>query len=264
MSSDRRGIVGAAERAAKQALSSVAAASGRTLDFAVIGAQKSGTTALWAFLRQHPQVYGRGRKELHAFDKGVDDGRPHPALALRLLTRPPGQLVGDATPRTMFHPGALERLAAHAPAARLVAVLRDPQARALSHWRMKARKGIEDRSFSVAIRDEFEAGLTFGHSVHYLSRGLYAPQLRRCLELFDREQLLVLSHRDLREQHQATVARVVAHVGLQPFDRIPPQELRHAAPGPAPTISAADRRLMREVFAASNAEVAAEWGIDLG
>ena len=257
----RARVADAAGRAARHALSAMGAVSGRRLDFAVIGAQKAGTTALWSFLRQHPQIYDRGRKELHAFDRDTYGRRPHPALAARLLRRPRGTVVGDVTPRTMFLPGAVERLAAHAPDARLVAILREPQARALSAWRMRRRRDKEQRTFSVAIRDELELGLRFDRRVHYLARGLYAPQLRHVLTLFDREQLLVLPHADLLERHEQTITAIVAHLGLPPFDRVPPQEIRHTSPGPIPTISDADRALMDLVFRDANAELAAEWGI---
>src|SRR5436309_16134274 len=103
-------------------------------DFIVIGAQKSGTGSLYAYLNGHPDVAGARVKEVHYFDlhyhRGVDwylDQFPDEAAA-----RP--RCTGEASPYYLFHPHAPRRAFDLVPDARLIALLRDPVDRAISHY----------------------------------------------------------------------------------------------------------------------------------
>ncbi len=201
--------------------------------FLIIGAQRAGTTSLFRYLLAHPDVAGPSGgdaavwwvKETHFFDekftKGVDWYRSFfPLAATRERYRKRGHdlQAGEATPYYMFHPAVPARVAATLPDARLIALLRDPVERAYSHYQMMSRTGREKLDFEEAVAAEPErlAGveealmsetvqvLPSGHRAHhqhrhraYFSRGLYADQLERWLEHFDREQLLVVGTEDL-------------------------------------------------------------------
>jgi len=114
-------------------------------DFMIIGAQKCGTTSLYQWLTIHPDVVSARQKELHFFDRhdapapidGYADGFANPrSLQLRELRRGRPVVTGEATPVYLFDPRVPEQVAAHLPAVRLIVILRDPAARALSHFRM--------------------------------------------------------------------------------------------------------------------------------
>ena len=136
----------------------------------------------------------------------------------------------------MFHPAVPARVAATLPDVRLIALLRDPVERAYSHYQMMSRTGREKLDFEEALAAEPErlAGveealmseteqlLPSGHRAHhqhrhraYFSRGLYADQLERWLEHFDREQLLVVGTEDLLARPQETYAEVLGFLGLR-------------------------------------------------
>ena len=113
------------------------------IDFLVCGAQKAGTTALDAILRQHPGVLmPRRRKELHFFDN------PGCVLSQRHVARYHSEwdwaggarARGEVTPSYMFMPGCVERIKAYSPTVRLIVVLRDPTLRAYSHWQMERNR----------------------------------------------------------------------------------------------------------------------------
>ena len=116
----------------------------KRLSFLVCGAQKSGTTALAAYLRQHPGIYLPERKELHFFD---DETQAWPEPDLNELHRhfpgpqKPSKLWGEATPISLYWDPAAERIWRYNQAMRLIVILRNPIERAYSHWAMEHRRG---------------------------------------------------------------------------------------------------------------------------
>ena len=102
-------------------------------DFVIIGTQRGGTTSLHAYLGAHPQVQTPATKELHfitdRYERGLDWylGQFPAELA-------PDVITGEATPYALFHPLAPRRLREIAPAARLIALLRNPVDRAYSQY----------------------------------------------------------------------------------------------------------------------------------
>jgi hypothetical protein len=208
-------------------------------DFLIIGAQKAGTTALYAYLLRHPSIVGPSWKEVSFFDRhfvrGVDWYRGHfpNTLRLRNIQRRTGvaPLAGEASPSYLFHPFAAERVRTLLPDVRLVALVRDPVDRALSHYQHEVAFGREPLSFEDALEQE-EARMQgelermrdpayFSYAwwnYTYASRGLYAEQLERWLALFPREQLVIVPSEDLLERPSETYARVLAFLGAQPHE----------------------------------------------
>lgn len=201
-------------------------------DFLVIGAQKSGTTTIYDYLLQHPDVRSALRKEVHYFDRAWGNGdrwyRAHfPAAA---PGRPRSWLTGEATPYYLLDPRVPVRIAQSAPDARLVAVLRHPVDRAYSGFQHSRALGLEpEADFGIALDLETERTaaawdrLVSGASERepaveafsYLRRGRYAEQLRRWdAAIRDPSQLLVVLADELFTDPQATMTRVLSHLGL--------------------------------------------------
>jgi hypothetical protein len=228
--------------AARQAQHSYgrATASFRPLpDFLIIGAQKAGTTALFAYLRWHPELTGPSWKEVSFFDRRYGAERSYRAsfpakprqwlVAQRRGRRP---LVGEASPSYILHPLAPRRVARMVPSVRLIALLRDPVERAYSHYQHEVRLGREPLSFEEALDREDErlrgevermvaepsyfSDAWWNHT--YVARGRYAEQLTRWFEVFPREQLLVLFTEELRDDTAGTYARVLEFLGARPHD----------------------------------------------
>jgi len=119
-------------------------------DFLIIGAQKCGTTALYDYLSQHPQVLPAKHKEIHYFDYGT--GRGELWYRRRFPTQRQMQserkrlnlpvITGEASPSYMLYPKAAPRAAAFVPRAKLLVLLRNPVDRAWSHFHMNVAKKV--------------------------------------------------------------------------------------------------------------------------
>jgi hypothetical protein len=208
-----------------------ATASARPLpDFLIIGAQKAGTTALYAYLRRHPAITGPSWKEVSYFDRHYGRGEAWYRGNFPNRVRARGKLVGEASPSYIFHPLGPERVKALVPEARLVALVRNPVDRALSHYHHEVALGREPLPFEDALDAEekrlrgeeerlaadpsYFSRAWWSHA--YKSRGRYAEQLERWLVVFPREQLLILPSEDLGGEPERTHARVLDFLGAAP------------------------------------------------
>jgi hypothetical protein len=242
-------------------------------DFLILGAQKAGTTALYAYLRWHPAITGPSWKEVSYFDRHYGRGtrwyRGHFPLRSRR------RIVGEASPGYLFHPLAPVRVRETVPNARLIVLVRDPVDRALSQYHHEVALGREPLSFEAAL--DAEADRTRGEAERmahdpgyfshawwdytYVARGRYADQLERWFEVFPREQLLVLASEELAADTETAYRRVLDFVGapaheLAEYPRVYKQEYADMA-------AETRQRLARE-FEAPNRRLYELLGRDFG
>jgi hypothetical protein len=244
-------------------------------DFLIIGAQKAGTTALYAYLRRHPAITGPSWKEVSYFDRHFARGEAWYRGNFPNRIRARGKLVGEASPSYVFHPLGPERVRALVPEARLVALVRNPVDRALSHYHHEVALGREPLSFEDALAAEEErlrgeeerlaadpgyfSRAWWSHA--YKARGRYAEQLERWLAVFPREQLLILPSEDLGAEPERTHARVLDFLGAAPhrLDAYPRvYERRYEA------MNADTRERLAAEFKAPNRRLYELLGRDLG
>lgn len=197
--------------------------------FLIIGSQKAGTTTLYHVLRQHPQLYLPARKELNFFFHDALYRRGLEYYAHFFDAAQPGQLCGEASPGYICHPQAPERIFRALPAVKLILTVREPIERAYSQYWDNRRHLSEWRTFdevvALYLEDEYQPG-----RVGYFSRGVYIRYIRRYLEFFPSEQLLVLDFNDLREKPTVFYRRVFEFLGVDStFDPLP----HHRAYNPA-------------------------------
>ena len=242
-------------------------------DFLIIGAQKAGTTALYTYLRRHPSITGPAWKEVSYFDRQYRRGRSwyRGNFPLRAGRR----IVGESSPSYLFHPLAPARAAAVVPEARLIALVRDPVERALSHYHHEVALRRERLPFDEAVEQEDErmAGELermladpsyFSHawwSHTYLARGRYAEQLERWLAHYARERLLVLSNDELAARPDETYARVLEFLGAPPH-RLP--SYPRVYDRDYPPMSAETRARLSAYFEEPNRRLYELLGRDLG
>lgn len=239
----------------------------RLPDFLIIGAQKAGTSSLYAYLCAHPAVAPALAKEIHYFDYNYARGeswyRAHfPGIWEQW--RKGYRATGEASPYYLFYPHAPRRAAALVPAARLIALLRNPADRAYSHYQHQVRLGLEPCTFEEALEQEAarlageyekliwdDTYYSFNYQNYsYRARGMYAGQLARWLSFFPREQLLVLPSDELYHSPARSLKRVLDFLGLPPWE---PDFFRVENEGQYAPPDAATRRALGKWFAPHNA-----------
>lgn len=193
------------------------------LDFLGIGAQKSGTTSLNAYLRDNPQIQ-LATSELHFFDNERNPWPPqnwesyHSHFPDQRSGQAIAPLRGEITPIYLYWKPCLERIHAYNPDLKLIVLLRNPIKRAYSHWAMETERRKESLSFSEAIRREEERLIAFALQQHrvysYAARGFYHEQLQRLLQLFPRENLHVVKSEVFFTDSKATLNGIYQFLGL--------------------------------------------------
>lgn len=242
------------------------------VSFLIAGAQKCGTTALDSYLRNHPQLEMPRVKEAHYFDceSGAVDWRsPSPAPLEDLFDGPVGRMRGEATPITLYWTPAYYRILRYNPEMRFIILLREPGARAYSHWRMNIARGLDQMGFSEAIRggrlrvleDPVQSGLARHSS--YIERGYYGRQIEQLATLFPIETMLFLRQSDLLAAPDAVLAQVATFLGIDPFAPVVPRLLNTAEDDGDPLMSDEDRAYLSEIFASDLLRVKRLTGLDL-
>ena len=223
-------------------------------NFIVAGAPTSGTTSLYHYLRQHPQVFMCPIKEPTYFAAADilarDDLRPmlerqRPALRAYLAGEPrrPEQVwvtewddyvqlfknardetaLGEASVSYLWLPSAAPAIRARLPVARLIFLLRDPTERLFSAYLMSRAEhpNVSFRDWvGTAMNSADDRRRRMPQSPTPIDGGLYATHLRRFLELFPREQVRIYLYEDYRADARAVLGDIFAFLGVDPIQPI--------------------------------------------
>jgi hypothetical protein len=231
------------------ALPALSGARIRTPNFFLVGAPKAGTTSLYSYLDQHPQIYMSPLKEPHyladeiRLDNFSDELRrmAEPQMAgLRAYLDGPmtakfsqgfvtemddylqlfhnsktEPVLGEASVCYLWSPTAPGNIARMCPEARIVMVLRNPADRAYSQY-------LQLRSFSrdyLSFRDYIDAGVRYrgdliGPLHPFLNFGLYSDQVKRYLKHFPRKQIKILFFEDYQSNPLGLVQDIFEFLGV--------------------------------------------------
>ena len=193
------------------------------LDFLGIGAQKAGTTWLFAMLSRHPRVRFPAGKEVHFWDCYLDRGLDW----YRALFEPPAQpgaRQGDITPAyAILERDVIERIASAFPRVRLIYIIRNPVDRAWSSALMALQRA--EMSLGEASDQWF---CDHFRSRGSLRRGDYETSIRNWVSAYGTEPLLVLRYESIAREPRALLLRVAAHIGVDVafFSTLPDEELQ--------------------------------------
>lgn len=188
-------------------------------NFIIIGGMKCGTTSLHHYLGEHPEIQPLpGIKETNFFS-GPADGIPYPPGSRRIAERDEYEALfddrypvrGEASPCYTLYPrrkGVPERMSRLVPDAKLIYLVRDPIARAVSQYHFSVSVEGETRPMEQAL-------LAVDDPVSlFTCPGLYAMQLERYLRQFSQNQILVVDQADLHADRRGTLSRVFAFLGV--------------------------------------------------
>src|SRR5947199_4885982 len=192
------------------------------LDFVLVGAQKSGTTALHYFLSRHPKITMGDQQEIHFFDNDAlfVSGPDYEQLHKHYPLLNASTIAGDCTPSYVYHKPAMERIWKYNPKIKLLIILRNPVDRAFAHWNMQRFKGREPLDFLDAVREEKnrakEAAPLQSRRYSYVDRGFYAEQIERVFKLFPTEQVKIIKLDEFRDKKSETLDAIFRFLGLEP------------------------------------------------
>jgi Sulfotransferase domain len=213
-------------------------------DFFILGAPKSGTTALHRALEPHPDLFMSPVKEPKFFlcdGPPPRDGGPGDAHSYRewiwqrdayerlFEKAPPRAMKGESTPLYLADPVALRRISEAVPDARLIAVLRDPVDRAYSNWAHLWADGLEmeDDFVAACALEEQRAEAGWAPFWRYKAIGLYGRQLDHLFSLFPRHQVHLIRYKWLVEDPRGTLDAICRFLGVKEgvLDHIPPENV---------------------------------------
>lgn len=180
-------------------------------NFLIIGAAKAGTSALYHFLNQHPQVFMAKQKELRFFSSidnpevqgpnvyKYDYIRSLEEYRYHFLDGASAAAVGEASPQYLYYPKSASRIFQIIPDVKLITVLRNPIERAYSSYLHAVRDWHEpEMEFAKALQNEqIRIKLGWPMLFHYVNAGLYANQLKPFFSHFNRNSLKIIIYDEL-------------------------------------------------------------------
>jgi hypothetical protein len=240
-------------------------------NFFIIGAQKAGTTSLYHYLAQHPQIYMSPAKEPFFFNHEINSngelirerfGGPGRSWNPVKFTNNPVRFsnleeyqalfegvtdekaIGEASVLYLYTPGTAERIKKYVPEAKVITLLRNPADRAYSAFLNAVRGGREPLlDFAQALQEEDDRIRDNWHYVYrYRDRGLYYGQLKRYYDVFDREKIGVWLYEDLSADPSQMVQSVFRF--LEVDDAFVPDTSSKHNPGSVPK-NEAGRQMIR-------------------
>lgn len=217
-------------------------------NFLIIGAPKSGTTSLYQYLKQHPQIYLSALKEpaFFAFEGMKLDysGGPfaqgvgnRPADSLKwyqervsvaitsledyqaLFEQATDEIaIGEASPGYMYFSRSAERIRDYIPDVKLIAILRQPADRAYSSMVHRAQFGLDpDADFSrILEKEDYTIDDEWWGFNHEIRTGFYCKQLKRYFDRFDPSQIRVYLYEDLQTNALGLAHDLFEFLGVDP------------------------------------------------
>ena len=249
--------------------------------FIITGAKKCGTTSLFHYLCEHPNVGAPAKKEISYFDMNFAKGHQwyKSFFPISLPGSEPSCLVtGEATASYICHPQAPQRIAKTLPEVKLIALLRNPVERAYSHYHHTKRIGRENLSFEEAIKQEefrikqiekienniykFVSNHHKAYNYTYLSSGLYAEQLENWFTHFDKKQFLILNSEDYFSHPKKTFEQILDFLELPSWS--PKQFKKHNYNCYLQPMNSDTRKELIEYFQPHNKKLYELLGVDFG
>ncbi len=202
-------------------------------NFLILGEAKCGTTSLFNYLVQHPQILPTFKKEVHFFDLNYHKGKLwYKAHFPTRFAMTGDKITGESSPYYLLHPLAPERVYNLLPEAKLIVMIRDPVERAYSHYQHQVRSGLEHLSFEDAIEQEstrlndYKSKIkrkALSNSLYfqiysYLERGKYINQLKHWLNWFGFNSMKIIKSEDFFDSPDHNLNEIFDFLGVQQVD----------------------------------------------
>jgi hypothetical protein len=219
-------------------------------DFFIVGAQKSGTTSLFKYLNECDGFRGAVTKEVHFFDMEERYKKGFGWYQRHFIRSPwSSDLLFEASPTYLFRENVPGRIKSYRSDAKVIMLLREPISRAYSAWNMYRQwsdesrvprlisKNLKEGFVSPLFKIFFENGCpTFSEYVEHelrlielgktdeepsiLSRGIYKPQIRRYVDCFGVDNVLVLGFSELKNDPTGVIKKCHEFLNVPYLDQV--------------------------------------------
>ena len=198
-------------------------------DFLLIGAGKSGTTALHNYLNQHPEIFMCPLKETNFFELEGQEINSDPKKDPEMLFHYPQSInnledfqalfedaeennkLGETSPMYLYGEKSPESIKRQIPNAKLIAILREPTSRLFSRYLHLARDGhLPTENFTDAL----DPSTIWWRRNDLVKEGFYHKHISRYFELFDRSQIKVFLYDDLRKNPHQVISEMFEFIGV--------------------------------------------------
>jgi hypothetical protein len=201
-------------------------------NFLIIGAMKAGTTSLYFYLKEHPDVYMSPLKQPNYFAYGPGNPKhlekAHKSFPitsmeayLRLFNGVSNEkAVGEASVAYLRSRTATAAIHAHIPGAKLIVSLRNPVDRAISLYTMRVSSGSETRELNAALHEAFRA------DEPWIRGGMYYEHIKRYLDVFGGSKVKILLFDELKTNPRSVMKDVFNFIDVDDHF-IPDVSIRH-------------------------------------
>ena len=194
-----------------------------TIDFAIIGAQKSASTALQYYLHNHPEVYLPLGEQAYFESPDFEQGRV--ARQVDFSMAGPDQVRGLKRPTIFTDLVAIDRLNDHSATCRFIMICREPVSRFVSHYfHMMNSSKLPVMEINHAVSEMFNGAYLSRYSPGgmLLRNGLYHTSLKHIREVYGDDRLFVTSQHALKTDFEAVMKDLCGFINL-PFNPVTPQ-----------------------------------------
>tara|TARA_B110001454_G_C12719648_1_gene434180 strand:+ start:1798 stop:2676 length:879 start_codon:yes stop_codon:yes gene_type:complete len=209
-------------------------------DFIIIGEAKCGTTSLYNYMIQHPNIKSALTKEINYFnwnyEKSINWYKAHFPTTLEKkikIRNKEAFLTGEATPLYLFHLSVPKRIFKLLPKLKIIICLRNPVNRAYSHYNdLGVRLGNDKRTFDEAVKLEMESIKKIDNLVgnskygfedrlyQYVSRGIYLDHLKIWMKTFPKKQFFIVKTEELNKTPKVVLDNIFKFLSLPEFNEI--------------------------------------------
>ena len=195
----------------------------KKVDFFIVGAPKAGTTSLYHYLNEHPEIEMSSQKEPNFFSHEAlrkqkiyyDKNRINTLKKYhRLFERTDVNLIGEASVSYLFYEDVPKKIITYNPDAKIIIMLRNPIDRAFSHYLMDFRLGLVSESFETIIRKQSEHKNANLFYQQYVKVSEYTNQVKRYSEVFSKKNIYIIDYEVFKNQTSDIVDDVIIFLGL--------------------------------------------------
>lgn len=217
-------------------------------NFFIVGTAKAGTTSIYSYLKNHPQIHMCPIKEPNYFAsdvrlnefraeyrKSVDFNvqkylsaeyleEKHIAFIenkeeyLQLFREATDQkIVAEISNTYLFSKDAAKKIHSFNPQAKILIILRNPVHRALSHYRMDFAVGRNNNTnpFEAIMEDYHQKNKGWGISNLYIELGMYYEQVYRYMKIFNNRQIKILLYEDYKKDNSKVLKEITDFLDIE-------------------------------------------------